>query len=375
MNDIRLEHITKKYGGNEVVSDLTLPVRPGERMILLGPSGCGKSTTLRMISGLTEITSGDLYMGGVRMNDVGCGDRNVAMVFQNYALFPHMTVYQNIAFGLRALKLPKAEAKKRVLAMIETLELSGLEKRLPRELSGGQRQRVALARAAIKNAPYFLLDEPLSNLDVQLRAHARKELVRIHELNRSTFLYVTHDQIEAMTIGQRVAILNKGKLQMVDTPHNIYYRPANVFCARFIGTPPMNVFPAELEESSLAVAGHRIRLSPAWGRRLASSLKGPRVTAGIRPEEIILRPSERENTVPATVKYVENYGNSLGVYFELGGLEMVATVGQNRPLSQGDALFAEFPDAGLSFFDPETEKNVGYPEEYGGEDKPLHPAK
>ena len=218
MYSIEFKNVVKKFDKTEVIKGLDLAVKKGERLILLGSSGCGKSTILRMISGLETITSGELYLNGVLANAMDPGDRNIGMVFQNYALFPHMTVEKNISYGLRVNRLDEKEIEKRVAEAVRILNLGGLEKRLPRELSGGQRQRVALARAIVKQSDFFLLDEPLSNLDAQLRGHARKELVKIHEIYGQTMVYVTHDQIEAMTVGQRIAVINEGKIQMLDTP-------------------------------------------------------------------------------------------------------------------------------------------------------------
>ena len=244
MNNIVFEHVVKAYGKNVIVNDLNMEIREGERLILLGPSGCGKSTTLRMIAGLEDITSGFLHMRGQVVNNVACGDRGVSMVFQNYALFPHMTVKNNIIYGLKAHKMEAAEINRRLEEVLEMLQLKGLEDRKPKDLSGGQRQRVALARAVVKRSDYFLLDEPLSNLDAQLRLRARKELVKIHEMYRPTMVYVTHDQIEAMTVGQRDCHhVSAEILEMLDTPSPMYINmPANVsYCARFIGSPSMNI--------------------------------------------------------------------------------------------------------------------------------------
>lgn len=211
MYSIEMKNVVKRFDKTEVIKGLNLSIKDGERLILLGSSGCGKSTILRMISGLETITSGELFLKGKLANNMDPGDRNIGMVFQNYALFPHMTVEKNISYGLRVNRIPEAEIKKRVADAVDILNLGGLEKRLPRELSGGQRQRVALARAIVKQSDFFLLDEPLSNLDAQLRGHARKELVKLHEMYGQTMIYVTHDQIEAMTVGQRIAVINNGK--------------------------------------------------------------------------------------------------------------------------------------------------------------------
>lgn len=359
--DIVFEHVKKQYGKNVVVPDLNLTIRSGERTILLGPSGCGKTTTLRMISGLEDITSGKLYMGDTLANDIPSGDRNIAMVFQNYALFPHMTVFKNIAFGLRTYKLPKAEIKKRVSETIKILELEGLEDRLPRELSGGQRQRVALARAAVKNASFFLLDEPLSNLDAQLRTQARKELVKLHEMHKPTFIYVTHDQIEAMTIGQNVVLMNKGEIQMQDTPYNIYHRPINVFTARFIGSPPMNIAKMKVDGDMLCTGDLRIPLSVEWKKQIGAA---DEILFGIRPENIILEKEKSEGAAEVEIKYMENYGNKLGTYFDVGENEFIAMQEQYAQSGIGEKVYWRPDYSKMSFFDCQTEKNIGYPEIY-----------
>lgn len=288
--EIIFEHVKKIYEKTEVVKDLNLKIHAGERLILLGPSGCGKSTTLRMIAGLEDISAGNLYMNGKRSNDIPCGDRGVAMVFQNYALYPHMTVRQNITYGLSVHKMDKAEIESRLEEVLTMLDLTDYADRKPKELSGGQRQRVALARAVVKRSPYFLLDEPLSNLDAQLRLHARKELVRIHETYHQTLVYVTHDQIEAMTVGQRIALLKDGDLQMVDT-------------------------------------------------------------------------------LKATVKYIEDYGNRYGIYLDIDGIEIIALREEEIP-SCGSTVFVKPNFEKVHFFHMDDERTIGYPRELA-KTKPL----
>lgn len=361
MNTIEFRNVSKSFGKNQIIQKLNLEIQAGQRVILLGPSGCGKTTMLRMIAGLEEVTSGDLYMGERRVNDVESGDRNVAMVFQNYALFPHMNVFKNIAFGLRTHKLSKAEIQKKVEEVVRILRLEGLEERLPRQLSGGQRQRVALARAAVKNADYFLLDEPLSNLDAQLRAQARKELVKLHEINQPTFVYVTHDQIEAMTIGQKVVLMYRGRIQMADTPFRIYHRPVNVFTAKFIGASPMNIIRVVLEGRNLMIQGRAIQLNDSWLEVLHRQQKS-QFYMGIRPEDVVLSDRDDGNSVPISVKYIENYGNNLGAYFDIGDEECMACI--ERGLGAGCQLYWGLKLPKLSFFDVDSERNVGYPEEY-----------
>lgn len=316
MKEIVFENVCKTYGKNQVIDHLNLTIHPGERLILLGASGCGKSTTLRLVAGLEDITAGTLYMNGQRVNEVPSGERNVSMVFQNYALFPHMTVADNITYGLTIQKLKKEEIKQRLKAALDMLELNGLEGRRPKDLSGGQRQRVALARAVVKRSDLLLLDEPLSNLDAQLRGHARKELVKIHQAYRQTFIYVTHDQVEAMTVGDRIALMHEGHLQMLDTPYNVYHRPANVFTAKFIGSPSMNIFQAHYSDRSVHIGKQAVRLSEFWSARIGQS--GCReFYLGIRPEHIRLEREKTDNVFTGTVRYVEEYGNRCGVYFDL----------------------------------------------------------
>jgi len=324
-------------------------------LILLGPSGCGKSTTLRMIAGLEEITSGNLYMDGKRVNDVPSGDRNVGMVFQNYALYPHMTVADNIVYGLKIQKLPKAEIAQRLKSAVNMLELNGLENRKPKDLSGGQRQRVALARAVVKRSDFLLLDEPLSNLDAQLRGHARKELVRIHQMYHQTFVYVTHDQVEAMTVGNRVALMNEGHLQMVDTPYNVYNRPANVFTAKFIGSPSTDVFNAHYIDGKIRVGKQAVTLPDFWNTQIAGS--GCRqIFFGIRPEHVRLVRQKTDNAFIGTVKYIEEYGNRFGVYFDIEGNELVAMCDESN-LKPGEVVYFAPDTSKIHIFDGQSTMN------------------
>ncbi|MEW9122226.1 MAG: ABC transporter ATP-binding protein [Thermotaleaceae bacterium] len=361
MKEIVFENVCKYYGKNLVVDNLNLTIREGERLILLGPSGCGKSTTLRIISGLEDISAGKLYMDGKCVNDVPSGDRNIAMVFQNYALFPHMTVEDNITYGLKVHRVPKEEIGKRLKTALSMLHLDGLEKRKPKELSGGQRQRVALARAVVKRSDFFLLDEPLSNLDAQLRGHARKELVKIHEMYGQTFVYVTHDQVEAMTIGDRVALMNKGVLQMVDTPDNVYNKPANIFTAKFIGAPATNIFDADYGEEGLMVGKQKIGLPKMWVIQVLKS-ECRKFSFGIRPEHIRLSKTPAENAIKGCVKYIENYGNRFGIYFEIEGNEIISMVDENQ-LKANDVVYF-LPDfEKIHLFNRSTTDSIGYPKE------------
>jgi len=360
MYSISFRNVSKSFGKVKVIENLNLDIKKGERLILLGPSGCGKSTILRMISGLESITSGELYLNGRLANDIDSGDRNIAMVFQNYALYPHMTVSENVGYGLKINKVKKEERMQKVSEAIDILGLKSLENRYPRELSGGQRQRVALARAIVKKADFFLLDEPLSNLDAQLRGQARKELVKIHEMYNQTFVYVTHDQIEAMTIGQRIALLNKGHIQMLDTPHNVYHKPANIFVATFIGSPSMNVISACIEGRDIILGDEKVELPEIWLNQFASS-KAKSVKLGVRPDNIILSNSPGKYSVPVTIRYVEDYGNRVGFYFNFGEEEVISIMSEEM-FSRGEKVYWNIDPAKLHFFDAETTNNIGYPQ-------------
>lgn len=351
----------KCYGKHYVVRDFNLHINDGERLILLGPSGCGKSTTLRMIAGLEEINTGNLYMSGKLVNDVPCGERDVAMVFQNYALYPHMTVEQNVTYGLKAHKLEKDEIQKRLDEALEMLDLEEYARRTPKQLSGGQRQRVALARAVVKRSRYFLLDEPLSNLDAQLRLHARKELVKIHERYHQTLVYVTHDQIEAMTVGQRIALLKDGCLQMVDTPTMIYNRPANIFTARFIGSPSMNIVDANYVAGNLHIGTQNICLPEMWCRQITAAAE-ERLCLGIRPEHLEFSYEKEENTLCATVKYEEDYGNRFGIYLDVEGTELIALREDEIP-QRNQTVYLKLQPEKIHLFRREDSTSIGYPEE------------
>ena len=360
-NTIIFDHVEKTYQKNTVIRDLNLTIPAGQRLILLGPSGCGKSTTLRMIAGLEEITGGELRMGDRRVNEVPSGKRDIAMVFQNYALYPHMTVRENITYTLRVHKLDRAELETRLHSVLEILGLEPYVQRKPRELSGGQRQRVALARALVKQSRYLLLDEPLSILDAQLRVQARKELVKIHDLYQQTFVYVTHDQVEAMTVGQRVALMNQGVLQMVDTPYRVYNRPANIFTAKFIGSPSTNILDADWADGVLHVQGQQIRLPDCWSW-LAERSGEHELCLGIRPEHIRLQAGRAENGLTGTLRYVEDYGNKRGIYVDVGGTEVVCMC--NRvPCAPGETVSFQLDSDHLHLFSRTTTNSLGYPDE------------
>ena len=356
MHAIEFKNVHKSYDGKvDVIKGLDLVIPSGQRTILLGPSGCGKTTILRMIAGLESITSGDLFMGGRRVNDVEPGDRNVAMVFQNYALYPHMTVEKNILFGMEIAKIPKLEQQERLIWALDILGLTQFRHRYPKELSGGQRQRVALCRALVKKSPYFLLDEPLSNLDAQLRTTARAELVKIHEVYEPTFVYVTHDQVEAMTVGQKIVVVDKSVIQQYDTPDNIYNRPANVFVARFIGSPSMNICEAGITDGCLYVGGVAVKIPDRWMKIIGSR---DRVQFGLRPEHVALQSGSGD--VEVSIGYMENHGNRKCISFAAGPAQMMATTEPEFTLS--GRMYLSIPWDKMHFFDEETDLNLGYPD-------------
>ncbi len=356
MNRIVLKNVCKNYDNVKVVKNLNLEINSGERLVLLGPSGCGKSTTLRMIAGLENISSGELYFGNDVVNDILAGERNVAMVFQNYALYPHLTVWDNITFGLRMNKVDKNTIDKRTREAIKILNLEGLEKRFPKELSGGQRQRVALCRAVVKRSPFFLLDEPLSNLDVQLRNSSREELVKLHNLYRPTFVYVTHDQIEAMTIGHRIAVLNKGYLQQIDTPEKIYNNPVNVFVAKFIGIPQINIVRVKVDGKEVILKNDRIKISDK--KREAIGTRGE-VYLGIRPEYVKVSYTKDEDYIKGNIAKIENYGSQKCLQIMISETEKItASVPNDTEFKRYEDVYIKFSKKNMLFFDIATEENL-----------------
>lgn len=361
MKSIEFKKVKKAYGDTVVMEDLDLKVNEGERLILLGPSGCGKSTILRMIAGFEEITNGGLFMNGERANHVPSGDRSVAMVFQNYALYPHMTAEENITYGLRRNKVDRKEIQRRLDSIVETLLLKPYLKRKPQDLSGGQRQRVALARAVVKESDFFLLDEPLSNLDAQLRVSARKELMNIHNIYNQTMVYVTHDQVEAMAFGERIALMNEGQLQMLDTPENVYNRPRNIFTAKFIGSPPMNIIEMDYDRDRgcAMIANQPYQLGELWIKQIAKH-QGDFVF-GIRPEHLILSKTAQENALKGKVKNVENQGGDYAVFIDIDGNEMIA-MSDTKEWYPNDAVYLKPLGNQIHLFDRTTTLSIGYPE-------------
>ena len=358
--EIVFDNVKKKYKDVEIIPNMNFRVAPGERLILLGPSGCGKSTILRMIAGFEFVTEGEIRLDGQVVNDIPSGKRNIAMVFQNYALYPHMTVLQNITYGLKANKVPLNEIKNRVDLALDIVELKGYENRKPHELSGGQRQRVALARAIVKKCEYLLLDEPLSNLDAKLRVSARKHLLNIHEKFGQTLVYVTHDQIEAMTLGQKIVLINEGEIQMFDTPEHIYNRPANVFTAQFIGSPPMSVIEARYENGKMYFGNQEYQLDQQWVDFLKNYTKKT-ILFGIRPEHLEISVSYMENSLVGFVNYIETQGKDYGIYLQLNNHEIVA-LSERKNWAVGGKKYIRPMQTELHLFDPDSRLNLGYPE-------------
>jgi len=359
MPSVELTNVTKIYArGQRAVDRVSLSIADGELLVLVGPSGCGKSTVLRMIAGLEEVSEGEIRIGPRVVNDIAPKDRDIAMVFQSYALYPHMTVLDNMAFGLRRRKTPEPDVQRRVADAARTLGLEPYLQRRPRELSGGERQRVALGRAMVREPQVFLFDEPLSNLDAKLRVQVRAEIKRLHQRVRSTMIYVTHDQIEAMTLGDRIAVLRAGVLQQVADPFTLYQRPANQFVAGFIGSPPINFFGAGVSAPNAAPAlevnGIAILLPAEFAARLEGR-RGKRVTVGLRPEDLTLAPVGVGSGIQARVEVREPLGNEVLVHWTTPAGELMSRVpGQDAP-HEGESATLHFAYSKLHFFDPDTE--------------------
>lgn len=366
MAEVRLSEVTKKFGNFTAVDRVTLEVRDGEFVVLVGPSGCGKTTSLRMVAGLEDATGGDIFIGERRVNDVPPKDRDIAMVFQNYALYPHMDVYNNMAFGLKLRKIPKKEIEQRVRDAAELLGITEKLKSKPRELSGGQRQRVALGRAIVRDPKVFLFDEPLSNLDAKLRVRMRAELAELHLRLKTTTVYVTHDQVEAMTLGQRVAVMKDGVVMQYDDPQTIYDRPANMFVAGFIGSPPMNFLDARLvsENGRLHVQGKGFNLVVPEDRASAElrSYAGRDVVFGLRPEDVrtpeMVREEKPGRAFPGRVRVREPLGDELIVYADCAGDEIVAKLDPHLSIQPGQEVTFVAMMERLHIFDKETEQAV-----------------
>ncbi|MBP5165863.1 MAG: sn-glycerol-3-phosphate ABC transporter ATP-binding protein UgpC [Oscillospiraceae bacterium] len=370
MSSVTLKGIYKKYaGGVTAVSDFNLDIQDKEFIILVGPSGCGKSTTLRMIAGLEEISLGELYIDDKLVNDVPPKDRDIAMVFQNYALYPHMTVFENMSFGLKLRKMPKDEIKRRVNEAAQILEIEHLLDRKPAALSGGQRQRVALGRAIVRNPKVFLLDEPLSNLDAKLRTAMRSELSKLHRRLETTFIYVTHDQTEAMTMGTRIVVMKDGFIQQIAAPQDLYEHPANLFVATFIGTPQMNTCDGELSDEDGVTylnfgEGCKVALPPEKGRTPeVMAYAGKKVIFGIRPNDIkadaetIAKYPDR--VIDTTVDISELLGADTNLYLSNGEIQLTAVVSTGTvDCNMGDRIKVCIDTNKIHLFDCETEKAI-----------------
>jgi len=352
VTEVRVEGVTRRFGNVEALRGVDLTIASGEFLSLVGSSGCGKSTLLHVIAGLERASEGTVRFDGVDVSALSPRERDVAVVFQTYALYPHMSVFDNLGFPLRMSRVPREELRRRVRETAELLRIDDLLSRRPRELSGGQRQRVALGRAIVRRPRVFLFDEPLSNLDARLRLETRAELKRLHEQLRTTFIYVTHDQTEAMTLSQRLAVLRAGEVLQVGTPEEVYRRPADTFVATFVGSPPMNLIPARLDGGRLAVGGVEL---PAGG--LPPSFRGD-VLIGLRPEDLALRPGPGEPAMPATVTLVEPLGPESYVHLDFAGHALVARVGPDVPVRAGERLRVSLGLGAASLFDPETGRRL-----------------
>ncbi|MFT5195847.1 MAG: multiple sugar transport system ATP-binding protein [Cellvibrionaceae bacterium] len=365
MSSVSYKNVNKSYGDNVVINDLSIEIADKEFVVFVGPSGCGKSTSLRMLAGLEEISGGEIWIGDRKVNDVPPKDRDIAMVFQSYALYPHMTVYDNMAFGLKLRKTPKAEIAKRVNEAAAILGLEDLLDRRPKALSGGQRQRVAVGRAIVREPAVFLMDEPLSNLDAKLRVTARAEISKLHQRLQTTFVYVTHDQVEAMTMGDRIAVLNFGDLMQIDSPRNLYENPNNIFVAGFIGSPSMNFFDSTLikEEDKMYVDTGTFRLPvPTDKMKTYSDYVGKQVTFGIRPEHIhaadFAPPSINAAPLKATIDVIELLGHELHLYLTIGKSSFVGTVDTRMAPSVNDNVELVVDMNNMHLFDKETDQTI-----------------
>jgi multiple sugar transport system ATP-binding protein len=369
MASLSFRHVYKKYpGGVTAVSDVTLEVKDKEFLVLVGPSGCGKTTTLRMVAGLEEITEGEIFIGDQLVNDVAPKDRKIAMVFQNYALYPHMSVFENMAFGLKLSKTPKEEIKRRVEEAARILDITHLLDRKPKALSGGQKQRVALGRAIVRNPKVFLLDEPLSNLDAKLRAAMRTELIKLHQRVGTTFLYVTHDQVEAMTMATRIVVMKDGLIQQVDTPQNLYDYPCNLFVAGFIGTPQMNFINGFLEAKGEDVffkfEDKSLKLPADKANNPAiKDYIGKEVILGIRPECIHDEPVHlstfRDSVIDTYVDVTELMGAEIFLYLKAGEeTSLISRVSSRSTSRAGDTIKVAFDMSRIHLFDKDTERFI-----------------
>lgn len=349
MNALELKNITKAFGTNKILNDISLDVNPGEFLVLVGPSGCGKSTLLRSIAGLETLSSGDVFINGKNKTKEEPQNRDIAMVFQSYALYPHMNVFENMAFSLRIQKLSESEINSRVNEIAELLKITNLLDRKPKALSGGQRQRVSLGRALVRRAPIILFDEPLSNLDAHLRNQMRVEIKKIHEHLKSTIVYVTHDQTEAMTMGDRIAVLNKGKIEQIDTPFNVYQHPKNLFVANFIGTPEMNFLKGSIKNNNFEHTNFNLKVE--------AKINDGEYILGIRPELFSL--SEADTGLKGTTTFYENLGPNGLLHVDIGGETVkLFTSGQYIP-QLNHHVFLKVDQTKMAIFDKVTGNLIG----------------
>jgi multiple sugar transport system ATP-binding protein len=355
---VTLEKIRKSFGNVKAVDGLTLEIADKEFLTLLGPSGCGKTTTLRLVAGLEELTEGNIYIGDRLVNDVAPKDRNISMVFQSYALYPHMDVFDNIAFPLKIRHVNKGEIQKHVKDVADTLEIGGLLKRKPKELSGGQRQRVALGRAIVRKPDVFLMDEPLSNLDAKLRVYMRAELKRLQKRLDTTLVYVTHDQVEAMTMSDRIAIMNEGRLEQVDDPENIYFCPTNLWVGGFIGSPPMNFFDCSLLEKdgggALDVTEFQVPLSTETFDVIRKDASGSELVLGVRPEDMKVSKSTVPDGIQAKIYVIEPIGDSVIVDARIGATLIKAKADPKFQAKLDDTVYLTFDTKRMHIFDKKT---------------------
>ena len=355
MSSVVLKNISKSYGKVSVIKDLNLEIRDKEFMVFVGPSGCGKSTLLRIIAGLEDIQGGEVYIDEKVVNNLHPKDRDIAMVFQNYALYPHMSVYENMAFALKIRKMDKNLIKEKIENVAKSLNLTEYLNRKPKELSGGQKQRVALGRAMVREPKVFLMDEPLSNLDAKLRVQMRSEIRSLHKKLDTTFIYVTHDQVEALTMGDRITVLNRGEIQQVATPDEIYNYPENMFVAGFIGSPQMNFINVKVvSENSLSFGDNTIYLTSDLIRR--NNLLGKEVIAGIRPEHLSLSECSSSNKIEITAGMVEMLGSEKIVHFELQNHDMSAKLPASVMVAYGDKLCFSPDENKILLFDKDSQK-------------------
>ena len=347
MATVEFKKLVKSFGQTEVLHGIDLQVEDGEFIVFVGPSGCGKSTTLRLLAGLDEVTNGEIFIGDVMVNNLEPKERNIAMVFQNYAIYPHMTVRKNIGFGLRTSKLPKAEKEKRIIEIAETLGMTELLDRRPGQLSGGQRQRVAIGRAMVRDPLVFLFDEPLSNLDAQLRTQMRLEIKKLHQDVGTTIIFVTHDQVEAMTLADRIVIMKDGHIQQVGTPSEVYQNPANLFVAQFIGAPSMNTLKGSFANGEVTLdTGAKIPTD--------IKIKDGQITIGIRPNALVPTTDGEISILEGSVKFVEPLGGETLIYVDIGEINVIATVPGRTPPKVGQQIQLTTPTEEICFFDTIT---------------------